>query len=498
MNKTMQFKCTLLSDVILNQKAATEGNQGTLDFIPGNNFLGIVAKIYGGLFPEDQIAIFHSGKVRFGDAHPVCRNIRTLRIPTSMYYPKLKKVSEECYIHHFYDREKDSEKQQLKQCRTGFYCFSNNKCEKVEVNKTFAIKSAYNREKRRSADEQMYGYQSIDKGTEFYFEIDADETISDILCETVKNALVGKKRVGRSRTAQYGLVEIEPAEFEKVQSTIDKIEVESKKCVTVYADGRLIFLDEYGMPTFMPTAKDLGFEGGEIMWEKSQICTFQYAPWNFKRQTRDTDRCGIEKGSVFVVVVDNLPDTLSMPDYVGSYWNEGFGKVIVSPDFLKASEAENGKVKYRFVEAKKNEEMKKEPIESLSKTDSLLLTYLKNTKDEENKERKVYELVNDFVKNNFKLFTAESFASQWGSIRSLSMQYADKEKLREELFDKKIMKNGKLFDFAYLTHGVARNKWDEKGRREIFRKFFDKLDADMAQFALINFSAEMAKKCRGK
>lgn len=44
--KTLQFKCKLLSDVILNQRAATEGNQESLAFIPGNCFLGIVAKDY--------------------------------------------------------------------------------------------------------------------------------------------------------------------------------------------------------------------------------------------------------------------------------------------------------------------------------------------------------------------------------------------------------------------------------------------------------------------
>ena len=33
--KTIHFKCTLLSDVILNQKSATEGDNNTLDFIPG-------------------------------------------------------------------------------------------------------------------------------------------------------------------------------------------------------------------------------------------------------------------------------------------------------------------------------------------------------------------------------------------------------------------------------------------------------------------------------
>ena len=42
--KTLYFKCTLLTDVIITQSAATDGHQSTLDYIPGSNFLGICAK----------------------------------------------------------------------------------------------------------------------------------------------------------------------------------------------------------------------------------------------------------------------------------------------------------------------------------------------------------------------------------------------------------------------------------------------------------------------
>ena len=45
----MKFKCTLLSDVILSQNSSTEGNQYSLDFIPGNNFLGIASAL---LYPK--------------------------------------------------------------------------------------------------------------------------------------------------------------------------------------------------------------------------------------------------------------------------------------------------------------------------------------------------------------------------------------------------------------------------------------------------------------
>ena len=122
--KTLYFKCTLLTDVIITQSAATDGHQSTLDFIPGSNFLGICAKKYGDLTPEKQLLMFHTGDVQFGDAHVAAKGIRTLRIPAVMHYPKGKSVEELCYLNFGYDPEKASDKtEQLKQCRHGFYAF---------------------------------------------------------------------------------------------------------------------------------------------------------------------------------------------------------------------------------------------------------------------------------------------------------------------------------------------------------------------------------------
>jgi hypothetical protein len=64
---TLKFKCTLLTDVILNLKSATEGNNQTLDFIPGNCFLGIVAgKLYAQKTSAENLDLFHNATVRFG------------------------------------------------------------------------------------------------------------------------------------------------------------------------------------------------------------------------------------------------------------------------------------------------------------------------------------------------------------------------------------------------------------------------------------------------
>ena len=95
MTKTLKFRCTLESDLVLSQTSSSEGNQKTLDFIPGNNFLGIVASKMYKEGSSESLELFHSGKVRFGDAHPSVDGIRGLRVPASMYSPKLASAREE-------------------------------------------------------------------------------------------------------------------------------------------------------------------------------------------------------------------------------------------------------------------------------------------------------------------------------------------------------------------------------------------------------------------
>lgn len=496
--KIIHFSCELLSDIIINQKAATEGNQETLDFIPGNNFLGITAgQLYNNLSPSDQILVFHSGKVRFGDAHPASNNLRSLHVPAIMYHPKLKKINDESYIYTKYDRKKDTSGLQLKQCRKGFYIFNNGEGISIGVSKSFSIKSAYDRENRRSKDMQMYGYQSIDKGTVFIFEIAADNDVNDEIISNIKTALIGIKRVGRSRTAQFGLVEI--TEIDNSTSiNNDEITTIEENYLYAYADGRLIFLDEFGLPTFTPEAIDLGITEGSIDWEKSQIRTFSYAPWNFKRQARDTDRCGIEKGSVFAI---KTRSSISLSfGYVGKYQNEGFGKILYNPWFLKSLPGTNGKSACKIQAEKEmviTDSSTKQKV-CIQTESTPLINYLKCQKEENIIHQKVYEEVNSFIDRHSKSFTSQSFASQWGSIRSLALQYPSKKQLEIELFSKTVIKDGKPIPFAYLTHGVAKDKWEDRNRKNVFKDFFDQLIPEYAQFAIVNLAAEMAKKCKSK
>ena len=476
--KRLVFSCKLLTDVVLNQRAATSGNQQTLDFIPGNNFLGIVAgRLYNELAPEQQLTLFHNAAVRFGDAHPTndkdCR--RTLRVPASWFYPKGKSVTDACYVHHGYDRDKDEEKLQLKQCRSGFCLMEGTEVAEVKVERSFAIKSAYDSLMRRSEDKKMYGYESLNKGQNFVFEVEVDD---EALASRIVEALVGERRIGRSRTAQYGLVEIKQVAAEcypePLRSTGD--------ICTVYADARLIFIDtDTGLPKFRPTAQDLGLDGGQIDWAKSQVRTFQYAPWNFKRQARDTDRCGIEKGSVFVIHgAKGIPQH---SQYVGNYRAEGFGKVVYCPAFLDHDTSKNGKTVMRFVEPEKPDAR---AIDIQPTTP--LLRYVQQQKAKAECQNEIYNKVNKFVESYGKLFTGERFASQWGHIRTLAMEAGSAQQLKDSLF-----KEGQ----GYLVHGTAQDKWEDRGRLRCFKLFVEhNVTDDLLRPTIINLAAEMAKKCK--
>lgn len=497
--KTLKFKCKLLSDVILNQKAASEGANNTLDFIPGCNFLGIVAAKYAD-FGDAAMEVFHSGKVRFGDAHPVCKGhdvMRTLRVPASMYYPKPEKASEVCYIHHEYSRDKDKDggnPQQLKQCRQGFYAFEKDAGHEAETSKNFALKSAYDSENRRSMNSQMFGYEALDKDAEFYFSVEVD---SDELADKIRAALLGERNIGRSRTAQYGAVEIENCDFKETQSRPKK----ANGYVTVYADGRLIFIDDNGEPTFRPTAKELGLDSGEIDWNRSQVRTFQYAPWNGKRKTRDADRCGIEKGSVFVVKDCKNQDFESK--YVGVYRNEGFGRVIYNPEFLDtADNASNGQAKFKLKDGEKEATGIKKPtlIPADKVNKSPLLNYINRAIRDKGEDEYIREKVNKFVDDNAGRFSGERFASQWGTIRTIAMQYKKSKDIKDKLF---AQSNDKT-KCGYLTHGVAKEQWDKRDRRTLLQKFVEDVEkeaykknyGDITAKALINLASEMAKICK--
>lgn len=487
--EVIKLKCRLLSDLVLNDTPATEGKAQTLSFIPGNNFLGVAAKTLYDKEDDRTYTLFHSGEVRFGDANPSREGLRGVKVPAALFYPKLKSIETESYISYLTDQNSDEiRKKQLKQCREGFYTMDGTQGIRVKMDKSFYIKSAYDSAKRRARDEQMYGMEALREGSILYFSIELDEAALPYRDKLV-NALVGKRHIGRSRTAQYGLVEISVEDYTEPQSSDERVEIDGEQCAVVYADSRLIFLDENGYPTFRPSAADLGFTDSEaeILWEYCQVRTFAYAPWNYKLRAFDCDRCGFEKGSVFVV---RTSETGLRTRYVGRYNNEGFGRVIYNPHFLAGDSdpesPESGKSVFHFVENIPEELSSTDAVEpsDLNPEDQQLFDFLKQKSLRMKTEQTIYEKVNDFVEQYGPLFSSdnETFASQWGSIRALAMVAKDDDTLIDEIE-------------GYLNHGVAKEKWEKRGRKTKLTYFLEENKGKNLRELVVNLSSMMGKYC---
>ncbi len=463
------FKVKLLTDIVLNAALNTEGNMQTLDYIPGSNFLGIVAgKLYKELNAEFSYDIFHSGKVSFGDALISKNNAMSYAMPFSLFQDKLNNeiTKDPIWLHH---AEKIPSDIQPKQVRSGYFNTDNSYIKKVE--KKFSLKSAHNRKERRSEEGKMFGFESIRKGQEFIFSITFED---ENYVDQVVGALIGNQRIGKSKTAQFGKVAI--SEIEKTPEVFSSNNSKNNLLI-IYAESNLCFVNEWGQATYQPTAGNFGAKG-TIRWDLSQIRTHSYSPWNGQRNTTSTQRDCILKGSVIVIETDKN-DVSSLPPQVGEYRQDGLGRVIYNPDFLQA-DAE-GKWNMKLEKYKEEEtSFEKSPINTaLGK----LLTKKKAEMDADHKIGKAILKAMEKYKDDFKKVTR----SQWGVIRQYASEYKKVDELMAFLF-------GSDTQEGLLNKGVAAERiWDKNGNRNKLQKILIDNRGLGTRF-IAKFAAEMAKK----
>ena len=330
----------------------------------------------------------------------------------------------------------------------------------------------------------MFGFESISKGQVFSFSIQfEDESLVDL----VKSSLLGNKRLGKSKSAEFGQVAI--SELDENQ---EKSVFKTENYTLVYAQSNLCFVDENGSPTFQPKINDLGLESGEIIWEKSQIRTYSYSPWNFKRNASNTERHCIAKGSVFYV--KTTIKTEKSTAIVGAYQNEGLGRIIYNPTFLDCKE--NGEIVNAI---KKYEEIK--PLVNKKEPTSKLALFLMNKFNAKQEDLKISEEVASCIEElkAKKSPLIEISSSQWGGIRAYAAKTKNQTELKNLLFgsDEKVEKVGKddKVQVGYLTHGIAEERyWGKKGNLRVFQDIFELGDKFSKSSFIEKFAAEMAKE----
>jgi len=414
--RELVYEIEFLSDIVLPATSNTEGNIEQLDFIAGSNFLGMVAKNYAKF--ENSFNIFHSGAVKFGDATLLKDAKRTYKMPLSFFHEKADDKT--LYNHHTI--EDFSKFTQLKQKRNGYITQD---LEVFYIDYNYSQKSAYDKDKRRSKDSSMFGYSAMKKGLKWLFSIRVDDNkISPKDFELLKESIKGTKRLGKSKSAQYGLVEIRTS---NIALSTPKVQMQDN--TILYLNSRIALVDESGNPTYDLTYLFNGLKDENIEYSKCQLKTSTFTPYNGARQTKDYERVCINKGSVIVLNNVKIED---IPHFVGAYQSEGFGQILVNPSFLSQE-------KFSFIELKnKKDNAEKQVIKSdLSK----FLKQRENTKQE---KLDILNRVDDFIGTNKSLYKKIK-PSQWGKIRSIctSGEADFKDEIRE-----------------YISHGVK--EWDNK------------------------------------
>lgn len=472
------YTCTLMSDIVLNASLATECNMETLDHIPGSNFLGIIAKAIYSDHKDEAYNILHFDKVSFGDAIIACNDEKTFSMPFSYLQDKSHSEIEEdpLYIDYLIDHKKgitDSEgrKLQLKQKRTGFITQDGKVIEKTE--KTFALKSAQDRETRGSKDGAMFGFESLKAGQRFIFSIRYE---NDAYIKIVEKSLLGNKRIGKSKSAQYGQVKIDP--FQNLDTENKTFKPTSYS--VVYAESNLCFVDEStGQATLHPTAEQLCLpKDAKINWDKSQIRVYSYSPWNSRRNTTGVQRHCIAKGSVFYI--DGVITLPSKNKLVGEYIAEGFGRVIYNPEFLEGN-AEHKSV-LKFEKFNKDVGINAGAADIKSPLGIYLNKISVARKLELEMSQKIQTVLTDSKYESLKKVSP----SQWGGIRAIATNNTNMEIIISKLFGAKD---------GFLMHGVSYDKIWGKNRESKLKLLKDIINDNkvIGSTFVAKLAAEFAK-----
>lgn len=327
---SITLKLTLKDDMVLSETSATAGVHGSLDYIPGANLLGaMAAQTYSNLSKTDQAwSIFHSAKVRFGNALPLANpeNLESVGFPMPLCI-HTEKSNDKAFQNLIWVNDGDNAGTQMKQKRGGYLTAN---AQTFAPKMHYSMRTAIDAQTGTAAESQLFGYQALRAGQSFISTIQCDEA-NDF--EQVKAFFQSAKtlRLGRSRSAQYGRVNVSVVKADAADKSFAHHSWQLKdNLLVIWLASDCIVNDEFGHPTLNPSGQDVGLSSGKLLLDKSFIRTRQVSAFNATRKHYDMTRQAIVKGSVLVFEQCSLTqsDHQKLTQGIGIGIEQGFGQVV--------------------------------------------------------------------------------------------------------------------------------------------------------------------------
>lgn len=354
--KVIKLKLEAMQPLVITDGTTEGQTHKTLEYIPGNMLLGALASAWKrnnpNVTPDDSDEfnnLFLNSKVKWGHAFPLAGDEQTVPVP--LCYQKLKnygglpsvgaqnadkshvlnlssiELNSDTTLKDLILRDKkewnlsDNEAIKLKKLDLGFMT-QEKKCQ-PNILQTWNMHVAIGKG-RTAADGQLFGFSALGKGTKFISEIYCDDA-----CEQSLKALlnsISNLHIGHSRSAGYGKVATKVLSCEDVVS--QKVESNTAK---LFLLSGYISKRSWELP-LNNLEKELQkyFENAKI---SKLYCLYDNLNgfnnlWALPRKARQM----LVQGSVIEIAFDKVVSQL--PKAIGGYINEGYGRILVNPEFL--------------------------------------------------------------------------------------------------------------------------------------------------------------------
>ncbi len=346
--RTQWLKIELQSELVLTRNAVTEGGHETLDYIPGSALLGAVSRHYAALGHE----VFWSGKVRFGNGYLLGPGAgEELLWPAPLTYMRAK--AGDSTLHNGLLQDPGQAGLPLRQVRQGYVrpqasgaCFIGHPATR------FRMKTAVDRQRFGAArEEQLFGYQSLAAGQCFAARLEADDDFSADKFQQISGCLQEPGiRLGRSRSAEYGLVSIVKMDCPPLPAPMADARLLVFYLASDYApSGHPFPAPGHSAPArgslaeaFLAEAAGLGLPGLQFDCARSQVRSRTCWPWNRYHDSPGMERHVLCAGSVIVAAAPTPPPSqeilcqwqTALDSGIGLWRQEGLGRVLVNPSLV--------------------------------------------------------------------------------------------------------------------------------------------------------------------